>query len=78
MAYGLSKAQPALNATQLHLVEMFSLNTQQETLTELKSVLLDFYRKKVDEEGDRLWKSKNLSNAKMEEMLYAHDRTPYQ
>ncbi|GHT69020.1 hypothetical protein FACS189452_09480 [Bacteroidia bacterium] len=78
MNYGLLQVQPALNATQLHLVEMFSFNKQESNLTELKSVLLDFYRKKVDEEAELLWKSKNLSNAKMEEMLYAHNRIPYQ
>ncbi|GHT37249.1 hypothetical protein FACS189435_1850 [Bacteroidia bacterium] len=72
------QGQPALNPTQLHLVEMFSFSMQEETLVELKSVLLDFYRKKVDEETDAFWEEQHLDNARMEEIMNAHNRTPYQ
>jgi hypothetical protein len=69
--------QPALNPIQLHLLQMFSYMKQDEHLKELKSVLLDFYRRKVDEETAKLWLDYNLSNEKIEQMLHAHDRTSY-
>jgi hypothetical protein len=64
----------ALNSTQLHLLQMFSFYDREESLDELKSVLLDFYRRKVDEETDAFWESHHLDNAKMDEIMYAHYR----
>ncbi|MDR3329537.1 MAG: hypothetical protein LBS63_05480 [Prevotellaceae bacterium] len=66
--------QPALNPTQLHLVEMFSFTKHEENLAELKVILLDFYRKKVDTETEAFWTSHHLDNAKMEGIMYAHNR----
>jgi hypothetical protein len=63
---------------QLHLLKMFSFNKQAESLNELKSVLLEFYRRKVDEESAKLWENNELSDDKIEEILYSHNRTPYQ
>jgi len=66
-----------LNPIQLHLLKMFAFNRQNLSLEELKSVLLEFYQKKVDEEADKVWDKKNLSDEKLEELLNSHKRTPY-
>ncbi|MDR1135446.1 MAG: hypothetical protein LBL49_04605 [Clostridiales Family XIII bacterium] len=46
-------------------------------MKELKEVWLEHLRKKVDEEGKRLWVEKNMSEEMMDEILNTHLRTPY-
>jgi len=71
-------AHQPLNATQLHLLKLFSYKKTEESLQELKSVLLDFYQKKLDEETERWWQENNMTVEKFEEMFSnAHYRTPY-
>jgi hypothetical protein len=67
-----------LNPVQLHLLNMFSYNRDEESLSELKEVLFNYYCQKVSEEGKRIWQEKNMSNEMMQEILNAHVRTPYQ
>ena len=66
-----------LNPIQLHLLRIFSYNKDEESLNELKEVLFNYYCQKVDEEGKRIWKEKNMSNEMMNELLNTHLRTPY-
>ena len=63
-----------LNPTQLHLLNMFSYNQDENSLKELKEVWLNHVRNKMDEEGRRIWKEKNLSNETMHEWLNTHIR----
>ena len=70
---------PPLNAAQLLLLQSFSHIKSKECFEELKTVLLDFYRKKVDEETDKWWEEHNMTTEKFEEMCSnLHFRTPYQ
>jgi hypothetical protein len=57
---------------------MFSYNFREESLVELKSLLFEYYREKVDKEAATLWDKYELNDAKIEEMLHSHNRTPYQ
>ena len=66
-----------LNPVQLHLLRMFSHNRDEESLVELKEVLFNYYCLKLNEEGKRIWKEKNMSNEMMHELLNTHLRTPY-
>jgi hypothetical protein len=67
-----------LNATQLYLLQTFAHIKSEESLEELKSVLLDFYQKKLDEETDKWWKENDMTIEKFEEMCKdIHYRTPY-
>ncbi|MDR0799273.1 MAG: hypothetical protein LBN18_05910 [Dysgonamonadaceae bacterium] len=66
-----------LNPIQLHLLQLFQYNKDEESLNELKEVLFDYYCKKVNEEGKRIWKERNMSNEMMDELLNTHIRTPY-
>jgi hypothetical protein len=56
------------NATQLCLLQTFSHIKSEESLEELKTVLFDFYRKKLDEETDKWWEENNMSVEKFDEM----------
>ena len=67
-----------LNATQLHLLKLFSFKKTEESLQEMKIVLLNFYQKKLDEETDKWWQENNMTTEKFEEMFSnIHYRTPY-
>ena len=66
-----------LNPVQLHLLRMFSYNRDEESLDELKEALFNYYCLKLNEEGKRIWKEKNMSNEMMRELLNTHLRTPY-
>jgi len=65
------------NPTQLQLLRMFSYNQDENSLKELKEVWLAHVRNKMDEEGRKIWKEKNLSNEVMQEWLNTHIRAPY-
>ena len=66
-----------LNSVQLHLLRMFSYNKDEESLNEMKEVLFNYYCQKVNEEGKRIWKEKNMNNEMMNELLNTHLRTSY-
>ena len=72
-----TQSNTILNPVQLHLLQMFSYTKTKKELTEVKSVLLDYYRKKVDAESDKVWKAKKLTAETMDELLNSHNRTPY-
>ena len=69
---------PPLNAAQLFLLKTFAHIKSEESLEELKSVLFDFYQKKLDEETDKWWKENDMTVEKFKEMCSdIHYRTPY-
>ena len=66
------------NEAQLLLLQTFSYIKSEESLNELKSVLVDFYKKKLDEETDKWWKENNMTTEKFEEICNdIHYRLPY-
>ena len=66
------------NPTQLHLLRMFSYNRDEESLKELKAVLFNYYRQKMDEEGDKWWNENDMTPEKFNEITKdLHFRTPY-
>jgi hypothetical protein len=67
----------SLNPIQLHLLKLFQYTKDDESLNELKGVLFDFYCKKIEDEADRIWKEKSMSNEMMHDLKNAHFRTPY-
>ena len=69
---------PPLNAAQLFLLKTFEHIKSEESFEELRSVLLDFYQKKLDEATDKWWKENDMTVEKFEEMCSnIHYRTPY-
>lgn len=66
-----------LNAMQLHILEMLSYCQTEQAVAELKSVLADYYAKKVQEEADRLWDEGVLNAEAIERIGQEHWRTPY-
>ena len=66
------------NDAQLLLLQTFAHVKSEESFNELKSVLFEFYKNKLDEEIDKWWKENNMTTEKFEEMCNdIHYRTPY-
>jgi len=63
-----------LNPIQLHLLQMFTYNRREEGLKELQSVLFNYYRDKLKLQTRDFWESNQLDSAKMEEIMYGHNR----
>jgi len=62
-------AHQSFNATQLHLLKMFSFTKTEQTLQDLKKLLRNFYIQQVENEVD---------NYKIDDkILNEHLRTPY-
>ena len=57
------------NATQLHLLKMFSYTQTEQTLQDLKKLLRDFYIQQVEQEVDKYQID--------DQILNEHLRTPY-
>jgi hypothetical protein len=66
--------KPALNPSQLFLLQMFAENESEEDFEEMKSVLLNYYQKKLNRAADEFWDSQHLDNAQMEKLMYGHMR----
>ena len=62
-----------LNETQIFLLQAFSQIKSEEEKLDIQSLLLDYYRKRVDSYAKNI----SMSNEKIEEILHAHYRTPY-
>lgn len=66
------------NPVQLHLLQMFSRMNSEEELREVKQVLSEYYRKKVEKYANELWDKLNLTQEKLNDMASIHERLPYQ
>ena len=66
-----------INPVQLHLLEMFNYCGSEQTVSEMKEVLANFYAEKVQKEADRLWDEGTLNGDAIERILQEHWRTPY-
>ena len=66
--------KPALNPTQLFILQTFATANSQEERDDLISLYLDYIQKKLDKAADDFWNEQHLDNVKMEELMYGHLR----
>jgi len=67
-----------LNPTQLHLLQMFSRNYDENILKEIKEILFRYHCQKMEEEMDKWCKENDMTTEKFDEMTKEiHFRTPY-
>jgi len=56
------------NPTQLHILQMFALDSSQSGLEELKSVLYNYYSSRMENRLDELWQSGTLNQQRLDEI----------
>ena len=66
-------ADVSLNDTQILLLQSFSRIKSEEEKTDIQTMLLEYYRKRVDAYASNT----SLSNEKIEDILTSHYRIPY-
>lgn len=66
-----------LSNLQLELLKLFSFNTSEEEMADIKRILAKYYAEKATGEMDRLWNQKQWTNETMDLWLKEHKRTPY-
>jgi hypothetical protein len=67
-------AKAPLNESQILLLQAFARMKSEEEKIDIQTILLDYYRKKVDSDAKNI----SFSEEKIEEILNSHYRTPYQ
>ena len=67
-----------LNSTQLHLLQLFEFCRTEDDTDDLKEVLSEYYKKRLDNMLDDLWESGELNQEKINALKNTHLRTPYQ
>lgn len=58
------------NPVQLHLLKMSAYDSSEDTLSEVKAVLAEHFRKKADECLDALWNTGELDQAKLDSLRH--------
>lgn len=69
--------QTVFNNAQLEILNLMAYAKSDETLTDLKQAISDFFAQKVEEEVDRMWQNGELSEERVESFRTLHERTPY-
>ena len=69
--------QTVFNNAQLEILNLMAYARSDETLSDLKQVISDFFAQKVEEEVDRMWQNGELSEERIEAFRTLHERTPY-
>ena len=62
----------SLNSAQIHFLQTLQFVKTDKMMQELQQVVSDFYFKKMEEEADKWWEENNMTNEKMEEMMYGY------
>lgn len=73
----MSTYQTPLSNAQIELLDLFALQLPDETLGELKQLLLDFKFNLLDKLANEEWAANELTDDSITSRLNSHHRTPY-
>ncbi|MBR3565922.1 MAG: hypothetical protein IKN91_06320 [Paludibacteraceae bacterium] len=62
------KEKSVFNPIQIHLLQMFSIDNDENGLIELKEVLYNYYSKKMQNRLNELWDNGTLNQAHLDEI----------
>lgn len=66
-----------LNDMQLFMIKLFDRQLTSEQQVEIKKILSDYFARLVDEDIDRIWEERSLTQQDLDGALNTHRRTPY-
>lgn len=70
-------APTSLTEAQIELLDLFALQLPNDSLAELKQLLLQFKFDQLDKLATDEWEAKKFTQETMNERLHGHSRTPY-
>lgn len=68
----MEKEKTTLNQAQIHILEMLNYCQTEESVSELKEALSDYYAQRVQTEADKMWESGELNNEAIDRILNEH------
>lgn len=66
-----------LNDAQLYLLKLFEHPISEKQLSDIRQLITDYLAKQVDQLSDQVWNENGMDDAKVDQMLNMHMRTPY-
>ena len=66
-----------LNDMQLFMIKQFDRPLSPQQQVEIKQLLSNYFAHLVDEEVDRIWVERGMTQKDLDEALKTHRRTPY-
>jgi hypothetical protein len=66
-----------LTNIQLELLKLFSTNISDEETADIKRLIVQYYKAKLDREMDILWEERGYTDDTATQWLEEHMRTPY-
>lgn len=73
----MSVFQAPLSNAQIELLDLFALQLPDDTLLELKQLLLQFKFDQLDNLANAEWEDKSMTQQTITDRLNSHHRTPY-
>jgi hypothetical protein len=68
------QAQSRMTNLQFELIKMFNYELGNQELRDIKSLLADYFQRKIDSELDKLWEEKEWTNDTMSQILNEHPK----
>jgi hypothetical protein len=73
----MTKIQAPLSEPQLELLQMFARPVDVADWQNIKVIITQYFADKAIEEANKIWDNEGWDNAKIQELLSSHLRTPY-
>ncbi|MEA5458762.1 hypothetical protein VB796_06930 [Arcicella sp. LKC2W] len=73
----MTKIQAPLSEPQLELLQMFARPVDVADWQNIKVIITQYFAEKAIEEANKIWDNEGWDNAKIQELLSSHLRTPY-
>lgn len=73
----MAETQTGFTNAQVELINLFSLELDEEQLAKLKKLLLQFRADELSKEADRIWNQKGFSKEMIDDLIHQKLRTPY-
>lgn len=73
----MTKIQAPLTEPQLELLQMFARPVDVADWQKIKVIITQYFADKAIEEANKVWDNEGWDNAKVQELLGSHLRTPY-
>jgi hypothetical protein len=73
----MTKIQAPLSEPQLELLQMFARPVDVADWQNIKVIITQYFADKAIEEANKVWDNEGWDNAKIQELLSSHLRTPY-
>ena len=73
----MTELQAPLTEPQLELLQMFARPVEMADWQNIKTLITKYFAERAIQEANKIWDEEGWDNAKVQELLNSHLRTPY-